>query len=274
VTGAASHTWVEVGDRVFVRRYAFFDQSIGAVVGQAGVVVIDTRTTHAQADELRKDLRLLTDAPLAAVVNTHHHYDHTFGNARFAEVPIWGHEACAATLSQRGEAMRQRVMASLPELAEELAEVAITPPDHTFGQSATVELGDRSVELRHLGRGHTDNDLVVLVPDAGVVFAGDLLENRAPPSFGDAFPIAWAETVGASLLPIIGEVVVPGHGDPAGRDFAERQAGELALLARLIQSAVAGAIGMDQAMRESPFPAETTRVALDRGHLELERPGS
>jgi glyoxylase-like metal-dependent hydrolase (beta-lactamase superfamily II) len=261
--------WLEIADGVFVRRYAFYDQGIGAVVGSAGAAVIDTRTTYAQADELRRDLAALTSAPIT-VVNTHHHYDHTFGNARFAPGPMWGHDRCAAALREGGEAMRARVVRELPALADELAEVEITPPDRTFAESAELDLGDRSVELRYLGRGHTDNDIVALVPDAGAMFAGDLLENDAPPSFGDAYPIAWAETVGERLLPLVRDVVVPGHGTPAGRDFAERCAGELAQLARLIQSSVAGALGLDEVMAASPYPARHTRVALERGHRELE----
>jgi glyoxylase-like metal-dependent hydrolase (beta-lactamase superfamily II) len=262
-------SWVEVGDRVFVRRYEFFDQTIGAIVGDEGAVVVDTRTTYAQADELRADLRALTSKPLLAVVNTHHHYDHTFGNARFVPVPIWGHDRCAAALRDGGEEMRQRVAVRMPELVAELAEVVITPPDRTFDELATLDLGGRQVQLRYLGRGHTDNDVVVLVPDAGVVFAGDLLENRAPPSFGDGFPIAWAETVADRLLPLVRDTVVPGHGDPAGRDFAERQAGELGLVARLVRSSLAGVIGPDEVLATSPFPADVTRVALERGRVEL-----
>ncbi|MGH2455273.1 MAG: MBL fold metallo-hydrolase [Candidatus Limnocylindria bacterium] len=264
-------SWAEIADRVFVRRYPFFDQTIGVVLGRAGVALIDTRTTHAQADELRRELRALTPLPLAAVINTHHHYDHTFGNARFLPAPVWGHHRCAEALRAGGEAMRRRVMADLPDLAEELAEVVVTPPDRTFGESASLELGDRRLELRHLGRGHTDNDIVVQVPDAGVVFAGDLLENDAPPSFGDAFPVAWAETVGSQLLPLVGDgKVVPGHGRPAGRELAERQAGELAQLAESIRGCVAGSLGIDAVMAASPYPAATTRVALDRGRRELD----
>jgi glyoxylase-like metal-dependent hydrolase (beta-lactamase superfamily II) len=263
-------SWTEVGDRVFVRRYAFFDQSIGAVIGEEGALVVDTRTTSSQADELRADLVALTSVPLVAVVNTHHHYDHTFGNARFLPVPIWGHDRCAAVLRTSGEEMRRRVMVRMPELAAELAEVVITPPDRTFDELATLDLGRRRVELRYLGRGHTDNDIVALVPDAGVLFAGDLLENRAPPSFGDAFPVAWAETVGDRLLPLVREVVVPGHGEPAGRDFAERQAGELGLLERLIRSSLAGVIGLDEVLATSPYPPEVTRTAVERGHQELD----
>lgn len=263
--------WDEVADRVFVRRYAFLDQSIGAIVGSEAVAVVDTRSTHPQAEELLRDLRALSPAPVTAI-NTHHHWDHAFGNADFRPGPIWGHERCAARLRTDGEVMRRQVSGSRPDLVAELGEVVITPPDHTFDETARVELGGRGVELRYLGHGHTDNDIVVLVPDAGVLFAGDLLENDAPPSFGDAYPLAWAETVGERLLPLVRDVVVPGHGRPAGRDFAERQAGELALLAELIQGSHAGVIGPDEVLAASPFPDEVTRVALERGLHEQENP--
>jgi glyoxylase-like metal-dependent hydrolase (beta-lactamase superfamily II) len=168
--------------------------------------------------------------------------------------------------------MRRHAMDELPDLADELAAVAVTPPTETFDETATLDLGDRLVELRYLGHGHTDNDIVALVPDAGVLFAGDLLENDAPPSFGDAYPVAWAETVGKRLLPLVREVVVPGHGTPGGAEFAQRGAGELGLLARLIQSTMSGMIGLDEVLATSPYPADVTRTALARGHHELENP--
>jgi glyoxylase-like metal-dependent hydrolase (beta-lactamase superfamily II) len=261
--------WREIGPRVFARRYELFDQTIGIVIGAEGVVVIDTRTSHRRADELIGDLRKLTRLPIAFVVNTHMHYDHTFGNARFRPAPIWGHVRCASGMREGGEAKRRRIMKQLPELAEELAEVEIVPPDQVFEDSALLNLGDRQLELRFLGRGHTDNDIVVLVPDAEVLFAGDLLENGAPPSFGDAFPLAWAET-GARLLDLVEGVVAPGHGDVADRRFAEQQVGALAALADLSRASVAGEIGLDELVRRSPFPADTTRVALDRATREIE----
>lgn len=266
-----SSVWREIGERVFVRRYDFFDQSIGAVLGADGVVLIDTRSVPSQAEELGRDLRALTDRPIHAVVNTHHHYDHTFGNATFLPVPIWGHVRCAAVLLERGEDDRARVMLELPTLADELAAVRITPPDVTFDPSATLDLGDRQLELTHLGRGHTDNDVVVAVRDAGVLFAGDLYENGAPPSFGDAYPVAWAATAGR-LLELVPAVVAPGHGDPADRDFAERQTGELGAVAELCAAVVAGEIGPDEALRRSPYSVVTTRHALRRARIEAEEP--
>jgi glyoxylase-like metal-dependent hydrolase (beta-lactamase superfamily II) len=264
--GAAA--WQEIGERVFVRRYELFDQTIGVVIGAEGAVVIDTRTSHRRADELIADLRALSRAPIASVVNTHMHYDHTFGNARFRPAPIWGHVRCAAGMREGGEAKRRRVMEQLPELADELAEVEIVPPDQVFSDSAVLDLGDRQLELRFLGRGHTDNDIVVLVPDAGVVFAGDLLENGAPPSFGDAFPVAWAQT-GVRLLDLVSKAVAPGHGEVADRPFAAQQVAELAALADLCRASVAGEYGPDEVARRSPFPADTTRLALDRATREI-----
>ena len=98
--------WLEVGDRVFARRYAFLDQQIGAILTDDGPVIVDTRSTAAHARELLADLRLLSDRPVAAVINSHHHWDHTFGNAIFRPAPIWGHVRCARGLLTHGEAMR------------------------------------------------------------------------------------------------------------------------------------------------------------------------
>ena len=140
---APATTWTEVGDRVFVRRYAMwgeerFDQNIGAVLGRDGLVVIDTRASHRLADELRAELAELVTTPLVAVVNTHHHWDHTFGNARFLPSPIWGHARCAERVRDEGDSMRDRVSTQAPEYADELSEVVPTPPDQVFTDAAAI----------------------------------------------------------------------------------------------------------------------------------------
>jgi glyoxylase-like metal-dependent hydrolase (beta-lactamase superfamily II) len=264
--------WYEVGDRVFVRRYHTwhdepFDQNIGVVIGGDGVAVIDTRASHRLADELSAELRELTRLPVAAVVNTHHHWDHSFGNARFLPAPIWGHVRCAERVRDDGERMRQRVVSQEPAVADELQEVVFTPPDRTFSDRATLDLGDRQLELRFLGRGHTDNDIVVLVPDAGVLFAGDLLENDAPPSYGDAYPAAWAMTA-ARVVPEVSGAVVPGHGSIGDAEFAEGQAMEIGEMAELGRAVVDGEMPEAQAVARAPFPAATARTAIARSRRE------
>ena len=262
-----SSAWIEVGDRVWVRRYESLDQTIGVVGGAAGLAVIDTRATHRLADVLRDELRQLPGTTVAAI-NTHGHWDHAFGNARFVDVPIWGHVRCATMILEQGEAARARQIAEQPASAEDFAEVVLTPPTRLMDDEAGIDLGDRRVELRYLGRGHTDNDIVVIVRDASILFAGDLLENAPAPWFGDSFPIAWGDT-GRAILDLAPETIVAGHGDPFDLDFAERQVGELGLLAQLARDEVSGAIGADEAVRRSPFDGESTGMALERARVEL-----
>jgi glyoxylase-like metal-dependent hydrolase (beta-lactamase superfamily II) len=264
-----SGPWVEVGDRVFSRRYAFYDQQIGVVLGAGRVLLVDTRTTHAQAGEILDDLRSLTADPVAVVVNTHGHHDHAFGNRIFRPATIWAHARGAAFLRTTGEDQRTRVIAELPALADELRAVEIDLPDQTFdGPLATLEMGDRLVELHHLGRGHTDGDIVVRVPDAAVVFAGDLLESDAVPSFGDAFPLDWPDTV-ERMLPLIDGGVVPGHGSIGDRRFAEAQLGDLRAIAGLARAVHAGELDVAEALGRSPFPLEESREPLARAIAQL-----
>lgn len=264
--------WVEIGDRVFVRRYAFYDQNIGVVLGDDEALVIDTRSTHVQAREILADLRELTASPVTVVVDTHGHFDHAYGNHVFRPAPIWGHERCVAFMARTGEARRAGIAAEEPEIAGDLAEVVIDPPDRTFESSVTVEVGERPVELRFLGRGHTDHDIVVAVPGTDVVFAGDLLENGAVPYYGDGYPLDWPATA-ASLAGLVGDgVVVPGHGDHAGPGFAEAQAASIAALASLALEVHAGALTVEEALARHPFPDNPpshARRPLERALAQL-----
>ena len=248
--------WVEIGDRVFVRRYAFYDQNIGVVLGRDAALVIDTRSTYGQAREIVADLRSLTSDPVTIVVDTHGHFDHAFGNAIFRPATIWGQEGCVAFMRRTGEARKATIAAETPELAGQLDEVVIDPPDQTFVTDATVEVGGREVALRYLGRGHTDHDIVITVPGTDAVFAGDLLEKGAVPFYGDAYPIDWSTTAAGLARLVTPErgVVVPGHGDHAGRAFADAQAGSIAAVATLAGRVHAGEIGLEEALASHPFP--------------------
>lgn len=75
--------WHEVGDGVFQRRYDPLDVSVCVVRGAGGLLLVDTRSSHREADEIQADLRVFGHLPVRWVVNTHAHYDHCFGNARF-----------------------------------------------------------------------------------------------------------------------------------------------------------------------------------------------
>lgn len=270
------HPWHEVGAGVYVRRYPFLDQTIGAVVGRELVLLVDTRSTLVQGRQLLGDLRELTRLPWV-VVNTHAHFDHAFGNAAFRPCEIWAQEGCAEALRAHGPAQRENVVRWVPDLTAELNETPIDPPDHTFDLAADLDLGGRTVELRHLGRGHTDHDAVIRVPDVDILFAGDLVENGAPPGFEDSFPLDWPATLGM-LLDLADGVVVPGHGEPVGRDFVEAQLAEVAYLAETARRTWPELLAaghdphghaphplVDEAAHYLGWPTEPVHAALGRG---------
>jgi glyoxylase-like metal-dependent hydrolase (beta-lactamase superfamily II) len=265
-----SSRWTEIGDRVFVRRYAFYDQDIVTVLGDGEALVVDTRTTHAQAREVLDDLRDLGAPRVGIVVNTHGHYDHAFGNRVFRPAVIWGHERCRAMIERTGERQRERVAREIPALAAELAEVVLDPPEQVFAETAVLDVGGREVRLAYLGRGHTDNDIVVTVPDADVLCAGDLLENGAPPYFGDGFPLDWPTTA-AALLALTGErtVVVPGHGDHAGRAFVAASCEAFEAIAGLARRIGSGDLDLEAACEAAPYPAAASREPLERALAQL-----
>jgi glyoxylase-like metal-dependent hydrolase (beta-lactamase superfamily II) len=275
--------WEEVADGVFRRRYQPHDVGVCVLRGDGGMLVCDTRSSHRQADEIRADLRELGALPVRWVVNTHAHFDHTFGNARFGPgsdlgAPIYAHERVPAHL----EACERQVLAELiaeeGETAEEYREVVITPPTVLVGGPVTLDLGGRAVELRYLGRGHTDNDLLVHVPDAGVWLAGDLIEESGPPVYGpDSFPLDWPDTV-ARLRAALreGDVLVPGHGAVVGAAFVAAQHEQLAAAAALITELHAAGVPEDHAVAEGdgrwPFPAAHMADAVRRGYRQLSQP--
>jgi glyoxylase-like metal-dependent hydrolase (beta-lactamase superfamily II) len=168
------------------------------------------------------------------VVNTHAHYDHCFGNAAFRPAVIWGSRGCASALAATADDQRTAVVAELraagDDRAAELVRAApVDPPDALVDGTAVLDVGGREVVLRFLGRGHTDHDLVVEVEtdeDATMVFAGDLVEQGAPPAFEDAWPAEWPATLGR-LHALARGPVVPGHGAVVDTGFVGAQREEL-----------------------------------------------
>jgi glyoxylase-like metal-dependent hydrolase (beta-lactamase superfamily II) len=265
-------TWTEVADWVYVRRHESMDLNVSVVVGEGACLVVDTRATEKQGRDLAEAIRTVTPHPWT-VVNTHFHFDHTFGNAMFRPAEIWGHRRCAAQLTDDGERMRDAIAVrhrdyGLDELADDIEASRIDPPDQLVDDLATLTVGGRPVQLRFLGRGHTDNDLVLTVPDAGLVIAGDLVEEGAPPQFGSAYPLDWPATLDA-LAELVAGPLVPGHGAVVDRAYVEAQRAEHAgLVAKARQGHADGRPAADVA-KELPYFGELATEAVERAYLQL-----
>jgi glyoxylase-like metal-dependent hydrolase (beta-lactamase superfamily II) len=173
-------------------------------------------------------------------------------------------------IERAGERMRASAIAEFPAMAADLAEVPLDPPDRVFEDTARLELGGREIHLAYLGRGHTDNDIVVTIPDADVLCAGDLLENAAVPYFGDGYPMDWPATAEA-LLALVGErtAVVPGHGPVAGHAFAAASLEAFRAIAALARRVHAGELDLEAAMAAAPYPEAAAREPLERALAQL-----
>ncbi|MEW1586519.1 MBL fold metallo-hydrolase [Micromonospora vinacea] len=268
--------FVEVADRVHVLAEPLLRVNVTLVVGDDGALLVDTLSSAVQATELAAAVRAITDRPLT-LVNTHHHYDHCFGNAVLAgdpPRPVYAHELAATALRDEPERLRREAYEELrtehPALAAELADTPLLAPTHTVHVETVLDLGGRRVLLRHPGRGHTDADLVVHVPDADVLVAGDLVEQSGPPAFEDSYPLQWPDAVADLLrLTTARTVVIPGHGDPVDVDFVRAQHAELAKLAWLIRAAHTGSAPPERVAAEAPFGARPALVATHRAYLQL-----
>jgi glyoxylase-like metal-dependent hydrolase (beta-lactamase superfamily II) len=214
--------WRELAAGVYLATAEPESVNIGLVVGTESALLVDTGSSPAQGRTIRESVSSVTDRPLAAVVVTHWHHDHSFGLAAFAGIPTIGHESVRARLgSSEAAAEATRLGVATAELAA---------PEKQIVVATAVDVGGRRVEIANLGRGHTDGDLVVVVPDANLLFAGDLIESAGPPSFGpDSVPAEWAGTLDGLIgLMTEGTLAVPGHGEPVGREFVFEQRGRIA----------------------------------------------
>ena len=274
--------WHEVGERVFRKRFDPCDVTVTAVIGEDGVAVVDTRCSVAEAREVTEQIRGFTSAPIRWVVNTHTHFDHTWGNAQFVAprqdppARIWGHASLPARFDPADPSLvelQKMLISHGPQWAALVNELELVPPTDLVGESATIDLGGRVLELRHHGRGHTDGDLWIRIPDTGVVLSGDLVEESGPPAFGpDSFPFDWAGTLDRAMDWMAPDaIIVPGHGEPVDRAFVSEQHTQLDTVAREIERLHRAGVSLEDAAQAGtwPFPTEGLAGAIERGYAEL-----
>ncbi|MBP2472537.1 glyoxylase-like metal-dependent hydrolase (beta-lactamase superfamily II) [Crossiella equi] len=264
----------------------------GLVCGDGASFLVDTlydlRLTRTMLDAMAP---VTAAHPITAALNTHANGDHCYGNELLApEVRI---HAVTATAHDMAHDAPPPVMAELmsaeaaeelgPELATwlrkafgayEFAGITQRQPDVLFDEALTLEVGGRAVQLRNLGPAHTEGDAIAWVPDAGVVFTGDLL-------FIGGAPIIWAGPVASwvracdELLALSPELVVPGHGpvtDGEGIRAVRGYLGHVQELAR--ESHSRGLSWMEAALRadlgEYAGLSESERIAPNLHHAYRE----
>ena len=277
----SASAWVEIAADVFQQRYQPVDVSVVLVRGDTGITVIDTRNNPAEGAEIIADVAARFGLPIVAAINTHAHYDHSFGNQAFAalRVPIYGHQLVARHYADYES---PRLLAQQADPAREpdkdWQQVTLTPPTHVVDQRMTVVAGGRTLELIPLPPGHTDTDLAILVPDARVWILGDVIEESGPPMAGSgSYPLAWPDVLDELLTwTEPADVIVPGHGAVVDTGFVRRQAADLRALSDAIRAGWANGMPVESAVSAaaateptSEWPAVMLRPAFERGYGQL-----
>ncbi len=195
--------------------YAFTaqgDPNSGVIVGDDGVMVIDAQATPVMARQVIDRVQKITDKPIKYVLLTHYHAVRVLGASAYAGAEILASAATRELIVERGRADMDSEIGRFPRLFQAVESIpGLTWPSITFPDQISVWLGRREVRIMHIGRGHTAGDVVALVPDANVVFSGDLVEYRSACYCGDAYFTDWPATLDR-LAEFSAAALVPGRG--------------------------------------------------------------
>jgi glyoxylase-like metal-dependent hydrolase (beta-lactamase superfamily II) len=217
--------WEALGEGVYRCRLPFLDVTIGLLCGRTGALLIDTGTTLTEATAVQSDVGQIAGRSVSHVLLTHNHFDHILGSSVFADAEVYCAPEVAATISQQTEHLHADAIRHGADRDEvERAVAALRVPDRVIDH-AEIDLGGQTVAITHPGRGHTNHDLVAVVPGPAVVFCGDLIEESGDPAVDqDSDRAAWPATL-RRVLDAGGPdaVYVPGHGAVVDAAFVERQ---------------------------------------------------
>jgi glyoxylase-like metal-dependent hydrolase (beta-lactamase superfamily II) len=220
------YDWEPLAEGVWRVRLPFLDVTVGLVAGEAGALLVDSGTTLAEARAIHTDVQDMTGQPVRDIVLTHNHFDHVLGSAHFSAARIHCAPEVADTLATGRALLRADAVNHGADPAEVDRTIPFLRAPMRGTREATVDLGRRSVTVIHPGRGHTDHDLIVVVPgDHTVVFCGDLVEESGDPVIDEHSDVtAWPATL-ETMLAAGGPdaVLVPGHGAVVDTNFVRRQ---------------------------------------------------
>ncbi len=237
------------------------------IIGDREVFVVDSCYLPSSAREDIAQIRQWTDKPVGYLLNTHFHNDHNNGNKTyldaFPSLAIIAQEETkkdmdliqpgniertpsqtAATIAalkqgklQNGRLLsdeeKKQVQQLLPGLEKQEAEfraMVYQPPTLTFTDKLDIDIGNREIQVKHLGRGNTPGDTIVYLPKEKILIAGDLLVYPIPYTY-DGYPAEWVQTL-KNMAQLDADIIVPGHGPVLhGKAY-------LYLVTDLLQSAV------------------------------------
>ena len=215
-------SFTEIGEGL----YAFTaegDPNSGVIIGDDSVMIIEAQATPRLANKVIECVRSVTDKPISHVVLTHYHAVRVLGASAFNADQIIMSDMARAMVVERGQEDWDSEFQRFPRLFEGHESIpGLTWPTTTFDGSMSVYLGNRRVDLMHLGRAHTAGDIVINVPDQNVMFTGDIVEYHSACYCGDGHFADWGYTLD-NIKSFEVDAIAPGRGDAlVGQDMVNR----------------------------------------------------
>ena len=221
------------------------DPNTGFIVGEQSVMVVDARATPALARETVAAVRNVTDNPIEYLVLTHYHAVRVLGASGIGARHIAAHYGTRDLILERGQADFESEARRFPRLFLDIGSIpGLTHPDIIYDGALTLDLGSRAVELRWLGRAHTEGDTAVWLPQERVLFAGDLVEASAAPYCGDAYILDWPATL-ANVRTLGAQTLVPGRGPAVRGEAVDRAIEETHAYLTILRDTVRDAVVRD-----------------------------
>ena len=215
-------SFTEIGEGL----YAFTaegDPNSGVIIGDDSVMIIEAQATPRLAHKVIECVRSVTGKPISHVVLTHYHAVRVLGASAFNADQIIMSDMARAMVVERGQEDWDSEFQRFPRLFEGHESIpGLTWPTTTFDGSMSVYLGNRRVDLMHLGRAHTAGDIVINVPDQNVMFTGDIVEYHSACYCGDGHFADWGDTLD-NIKSFEVDAIAPGRGDAlVGQDMVNR----------------------------------------------------
>jgi len=241
---------VEVAEHVFAYIQpdgSWWINNTGFIVGSSSIISVDACSTERRTRAYRERIASVSPAPVATLVNTHHHGDHTYGNAFMGAATIVGHERCRTELIRAGLPADTGIWDPV-----EWGHVTLAPPTITFIDGLKLWSDDTLVEVSYVGQpAHTTNDSLVWLPEQEVLFCGDLLFNGGTPFLLMGSVLGAIEVLTKIVAPIPARVIVPGHGPPCDHELIGTIVGYLEFVLETAQEGRAAGLTPLQAAREA-----------------------
>ncbi|TVS03643.1 MAG: MBL fold metallo-hydrolase [Rhodobacteraceae bacterium] len=205
--------------------YAFTaegDPNSGVIIGDDSVMVIEAQATPRLAKKVIDCIRTVTDKPISHLVLTHYHAVRVLGASAYKAPQILMSDTARAMVVERGQEDWDSEFQRFPRLFQGHEDIpGLTWPTTTFRDRTSVYLGNRRIDLMHLGRAHTAGDIVIHVPDANVMFTGDIVEYHSACYCGDGHFADWSRTLDAIKAYRV-DAIAPGRGDALmGREMVD-----------------------------------------------------